>query len=171
MGWLDQTMAALYKAALSNSVAVQADQRRWLAQRNQCSGSDDKIFHCVYDSYRARFASIAAPYDLMHLTGHYEGGVNGSMDAVLFPDRSLSAHLSSDIGPPSYNSCEVAFAAPFIEGKLHYVDAASIENDASARRCTIDMMLKDNMFIVTQKGCDDMCGSRAGFAGQYKRIP
>lgn len=159
MGWLDQTMAALYKAALANSVDVQADQRRWLVQRNRCSGADDKIFHCVYESYRARFASIAAPYDQFHLTGHYEGV--GVMDAVLFPDQRLSAHISSDIGPPSYNSCEVSFQAPFSEGKLHYVDPALSANDAKAGHCTIDMAVKDGEVTVTQAGCENYCGAHA----------
>jgi uncharacterized protein len=65
-------MAARYKAALGNSIGVKADQRRWLAQQNQCSGDDNKISQCIYDSYRARFVSIAATYDdQMHLTGHF----------------------------------------------------------------------------------------------------
>jgi hypothetical protein len=166
-------MAALYKAALANSIGVQADQRRWLAQRNQCSGDANKISSCVYDSYRARFAAIAATYDLMHLTGHYEDkNRNGSMDAVLFPDHRLWAQISSDNGPPAYNSCGVTLEAPFIEGKLHYVDPPSPANDhANAEHCSIDIAIKGNMFIVTQTGCDLYCGHNAFFDGQYKRMP
>jgi hypothetical protein len=93
------------------------------------------------------------------------------MDTVLFPDQTWSAHISPNVGPPSYNFCEVTFQAPFSEGKLRYIDPPPPANETNAARCTIDMTMKDNIFVVTQTGCDLYCGHNAFFDGKYKRLP
>lgn len=65
MGWIDQTMADLYKAALdrpeAHRDAVRASQRARLKQRDRCTGSNAEVMNCLEESYCARFAEMAAP--------------------------------------------------------------------------------------------------------------
>jgi uncharacterized protein len=174
MGWLDQTMAALYKAVLAGSdvEAMRSSQRLWLAQRNKCSGSEMQVMNCVSASYRARFATIAAPYDPAHLTGRYtDDKINGVMDTALFPDRTLAVSVSSSRGAPSYNMCDVTFRALFEHDELHYIEPADSGSDPNAPHCSIDLTLKGATFTVKQSGCEDMCGANTDFAGSYKRTP
>ena len=108
MGWIDQTMAQLYLAALkapgADPAALRAGQRVWLAHRDRCAGTDTEVMNCLDASYRARFAAIAASYDSTHLTGSYsDPGIGGFLDAVLFPDRSLAVNAASNAGPPAYD--------------------------------------------------------------------
>jgi uncharacterized protein len=59
MGWIDQTMTDLYKAVIQTSGgqadALRASQRAWLARRDRCTGSEDKVMNYLLKSYRARY--------------------------------------------------------------------------------------------------------------------
>ncbi|URK87582.1 lysozyme inhibitor LprI family protein [Rhizobium sp. RCAM05350] len=88
MGWIDQTMADLYKAVRvapdADAAALETSQRAWLAKRNQCKGSDEKVMNCLIDSYRARYVELSSSYDQQHLTGQFTNQL-GVLDGVLFP--------------------------------------------------------------------------------------
>lgn len=115
MGWIDQTMADLYKAVReapdADAAVVESSQRAWLAMRNQCKGSDEKVKSCLIDSYRARYVELSSSYDQQHLTGLFINKL-GFLDSVLFPGGNLSINISTDVGAPSYDSCSVTFRAP-----------------------------------------------------------
>lgn len=173
LGWIDRTMAELFKASHqvpgADPDALQASQRAWLAQRNHCSGSDDKITACLLASYRARFVELSAPYDQRHLTGKYTSDeVNGDLDGVLFPDGTLSVGIRSAGPPPAYDQCAISFRAPLDADKLHYVaPAADVPDD----KCTVDLTVNSSrLHVVSTPDCRSYyCGGGAVFDGAYRK--
>jgi uncharacterized protein len=173
MGWIDQTMTDLYKAVIQSSGgqadALRASQRAWLARRDRCTGSEDKVMNCLVKSYRARYAEIAAPYDVSHLTGLYtDKTINGFLESVLFPDHSLAVSIDTILGAPSYNSCNATFRAPLQGDHMHYT-APPDPHDSSAPRCTIDLSVSHSSVVVSQSGCSFLCGANVDFAGTFTR--
>ncbi|PFH08499.1 hypothetical protein BCF11_0854 [Collimonas sp. PA-H2] len=170
MGWLDQTMSALYKDALiaagSQADTVRASQRAWLARRNQCSGSEEKIKSCLDKSYRARFMEIAKPYDSTHITGRYSNEA-GVLEAVLFPGQNLAVSINASRGAPSYNQCNLTFRAPLQSGTLKYIFPVD-SNDSSLPRCSVETKRVGQDFVVTATNCSDMCGYGVEVSGTYK---
>ncbi|MFE0758585.1 lysozyme inhibitor LprI family protein [Inquilinus sp. NPDC058860] len=172
MGWIDQTMADLYKAVHqvpgADPAALQASQRAWLVQRNHCSGSDEKVLNCLLDSYRARYVELAAPYDQQHVTGAYSNGrVNGILDGVLFPDGSLSVSIASSGPAPAYDQCSVTFRAPLKGDTVQYVAPPDV--DDLDDKCAIELKLNGSRIQVMPTDCRDDCGNGASFDGVYKR--
>lgn len=172
MGWIDQTMADLYKAVHqvpgADAAALQASQRAWLVQRNRCSGSDEKVMNCLLDSYRARYVELSAPYDQHHLTGGYSNErVGGYLDGVLFPDGSLSVSISSTGPAPAYDQCSVTFRAPLQGDTVHYV--APPDADDPDDKCAVELKLSGSQIQVTPTDCRSSCGNGASFDGVYKK--
>jgi uncharacterized protein len=173
MGWIDQTMADLYKAVIQSlgrqADALRASQRAWLARRDRCTGSEIKVVNCVLESYRTRYAEIAAPYDVSHLTGRYtDKTINGNLDSVLFPDHSLAVTIDASLGAASYNSCNATFRAPLQGNHVHYT-APPDPADPSAPRCTIDLSASHSSVVVSQSGCSSLCGANVDFSGTFTR--
>jgi uncharacterized protein len=171
MGWLDQTMSNLYQGALKGAGpqadTMRASQRSWLVRRNRCGGPEDKIMSCLDQSYRARFAQIAASYDSSHVTGRYANKI-GTLDAVLFPDQSLAVSINASLGAPSYNQCNLTFQAPLRNGKVSYVFPAD-SADVSQSRCSLEMKQSASGFVVQATHCADRCGYGVPVAGAYER--
>ncbi len=173
MGWIDQTMAHLYDAALqapkTDPAALRASQRAWLARRDRCAGTDIQAMSCLAASYRARFAAIAAAYDTAHLTGAYSNAeVNGFLDAVLFPDHTLAVNAASSTGGPAYASCGLTLHAPLTNGRLGY-DPAS-DGDTGEGACRFDLTTSPGHIDIERHGCDAFCGNGAAITGTYRRV-
>ncbi len=170
MGWIDQTMANLYKGIRkvpdTDLAALESGQRAWLAKRNQCKGSDEKVMNCLVDSYRARYIELSSSYDKQQYTGHFSNK-KGVLDSVLFPDGSLSVNISTDVGAPSYDSCSVAFIAPLAGTAVHHVFTA--EETGTTEQCTVDLKISGSQSAVNPKGCQSFCGNAASFDGVYKK--
>lgn len=170
MGWIDQTMADLYKAVReapdADAAALEASQRAWLAKRNQCKGSDEKVMNCLIDSYRARYVELSSSYDQQHLTGQFTNTL-GILDGVLFPDGNLAVNISTDVGAPSYDSCSVTFRAPLDGTAVHHVFTP--EEMGTDDQCTVDMKVTSSQIEVLSKDCRTLCGNSASFDGTYKR--
>ncbi|KQU95366.1 DUF1311 domain-containing protein [Ensifer sp. T173] len=170
MGWIDQTMADLYKAVRAapgaDAATLESSQRAWLAKRDHCKGSDEKVMNCLIDSYRGRYAELSSAYDQKHLTGTY-GNARGVLDSVLFPDGNLLVNISTDVGAPSYDSCSVTFRAP-LEGEAvqHVFTPEEIGADG---QCTVDLKITGSQIDVTPKDCRVFCGNSASFDGAYKK--
>jgi uncharacterized protein len=152
MGWIDQTMADLYKAVRAapgaDAATLESSQRAWLAKRDHCKGSDEKVMNCLIDSYRGRYAELSSAYDQKHLTGTY-------------------GNISTDVGAPSYDSCSVTFRAP-LEGEAvqHVFTPEEIGADG---QCTVDLKITGSQIDVTPKDCRVFCGNSASFDGAYKK--
>ena len=173
MGWLDQTMSDLYKAALAHAGAqadaLRASQRAWLLRRNQCTGSEGKIMNCLLKSYDARYAEIAAPYDEQKITGQYVSkNDSGVLDAVLFPDQTLSANIDASLGAPSYNQCNATLHVPIKSGVAHYVDPDDVDASGAAH-CEISVTRVGSAFTVKTAHCDSLCGYGVVLDGTYRR--
>lgn len=170
MGWIDQTMADLYKAVLeapgADAAALEASQRAWLAKRDQCKGSDEKVMNCLIDSYRARSIELSSSYDQQHLTGQFLNKLGG-LDSVLFPGGNLSVDISTNVGAPSYDSCSVTFRAPLEGTIVHHVFTP--EEMGTDDQCTVDMKVTGSQIEVSAKDCRSLCGNSASFDGIYKR--
>ena len=170
MGWIDQTMADLYKAVRetpgADTAALETSQHAWLAKRNQCKGSDEKVMNCLIDSYRARYVELSSSYDQQHLTGQFTNKL-GILDSVLFPGGNLSVNISTDVGAPSYDSCSVTFRAPLEGGAVHHVFTP--EEMGTDVQCTVDLKVTSSQIEVSPKDCRTLCGLSASFDGTYKR--
>jgi uncharacterized protein len=170
MGWIDQTMADLYKAVReapgADAVALASSQHAWLAKRNQCKGSDEKVMNCLTDSYRARYVELSSSYDQQHLTGQFTNKL-GILDSVLFPGGNLSVNISTDVGAPSYDSCSVTFRAPLAGSAVHHVFTP--EEMGTDDQCAVDLKVTGSQIDVSSKECRTLCGLSASFDGTYKR--
>ncbi|RZT99870.1 hypothetical protein EV681_1665 [Advenella incenata] len=170
MGWIDQTMANLYKAIRkvpdTNLAALESSQRAWLAKRNQCKGSDEKVMNCLVDSYRARYIELSSSYDKQQYTGQFSNN-KGVLDSVLFPDGNLSVNISTDVGAPSYDSCSVTFLAPLAGTAVHHVFTE--EETGTTDQCIVDLNVSGSQFSVKPKSCQSFCGNAASFDGIYKK--
>ena len=172
MGWIDQTMAALYKevreAPGTDASTLQANQRAWLARRNKCTGSDEEVMGCLFDSYRSRFAELSSSYDRRHLTGRYKNDrVNGYLDSVLFPDGSLSVSITSNGGPPGYDQCAIAFRAPLNGERVYYMDSQN--SPSPGNECTVELTITGARIQVAPTGCLSYCGMAASFESVYNK--
>jgi uncharacterized protein len=70
---LDQSMASVYQQASAKAVnqhppVLKAEQRGWVAGRNDCWKAADRA-QCVSESYRLRIAELQARYALLKATG------------------------------------------------------------------------------------------------------
>ncbi len=169
MGWIDRTMADLYKAVReapgADTTALESSQYAWLAKRNDCKGSDVKVMNCLTDSYRARYLELSSSYDEEHVTGRY-GNDRGVLDAVLFPDGSLSVNISTSGPAPAYDSCSVTFRAALEGNAVRHV--FSSEELGVDGQCTVDMKVTSTQIDIP-KDCRTLCGSGASFDGTYKK--
>lgn len=169
MGWIDQTMADLYKAVReapgADTAALAASQRAWLAKRNECKGSDVKVMNCLIDSYRARYLELSASYDEKRITGQYANDA-GVVDTVLFPDGNLSVNISTSGPAPTYDSCSVTFRAPLDGDAAHHVFTP--DETGTDDQCTVDMKVTGSR-IEIPRDCRVFCGNSASFDGIYKK--
>lgn len=170
MGDLDNTMTNLYNAVSQSpdvdTIALKMSQKAWLAKRNKCKGSDDKVANCLIDTYRARYVELSASYDQRHLTGIFSNKL-GFIDSVLFPDGKLTVHISTDIGEPSHDSCSVAFVAPLNGASVQHTLTA--EETGGNEKCTVNMNVTSSQINVSSIGCRSLCGNSASFDGAYKK--
>ncbi|PIF74400.1 hypothetical protein CLU95_1527 [Variovorax sp. 54] len=170
--WFDQTMADLYKSVRAvpdtDIAELQSGQRAWLARRNQCAGSGDKLANCLLDSYRTRLVELSGRYDSQKLTGRYASTTySGDLDSVLFPDGILAMNVST-VRPGSNNSCAYSLRAPVIHAnQVHKVEPP----DASApdNRCEVDLAFAGPQVNVKTKGCDSYCGYGVRFDGLFNK--
>ena len=159
MGWIGQTMTQLYQAALkawnADHAALRTSQRAWLVRRDRCAGTDIQVMNCLDATYRARFAAIAAANDMAHLTSAYSNAeVNGFLDAVLFPDRTLAVNAASSIGGPSYTSCGFTLHAPLANGGLS--DDPASDGDTGEGACCFDLTTDPDRDLTTGPGRIDI---------------
>jgi uncharacterized protein len=171
MGWIDQTMADLYKAVSeapgADAAALESSQHAWLTKRNQCKGSDEKVMNCLIDSYHARYVELSSSYDQKRLTAQFNNQL-GILDGVLFPNGDLEVNISTNVGAPSYDSCTVTFRAPLKGAAVHYVFAPDeIDPD---EQCTVDLKVTGSQIQVSSKECRTYCGLSASFDGTYDRL-
>ncbi|MDH1321412.1 hypothetical protein N5C39_23870 [Enterobacter bugandensis] len=171
MGDLDQTMHDLYQALRKtpgmDEKTLSTSQRKWLEKRNLCTGTDDEVMNCLYDSYRERYKELSKNYDKEQLTGLFTNKL-GTLDSVLFPDGKLSVNISTDSGAPSYDSCTVSFRAPVEDNIVRHV--LTKDEIVGDYKCSIDMKVSGTQMKISSKECRaSLCGNSAIFDGTYKK--
>lgn len=174
MGWIDRTMNDLYGASLKaqpgNGSALRANQREWLAHRDSCKGSENKIMNCLWESYGARFNEIATPYDTSHLTGRYSQHQRTALiEVVLFPDRTLATYAEASLGAPSYNSCNLSFRAPLNGDAVDYTLPREDWMGPKDPLCRIQLTKTRSGFLVKTEYCESQCGNGVSLDGAYTR--
>ncbi len=164
---MDQEMAALYRNVLQASNdgnAWKADQRAWLARRDQCR--DDT--GCLRSEYQTRLMILRSAQPPAEWAGHWwridPTGTNGSELAItkVTPkafDFDLNASGGANTGELSGKAVVQNYGTARFDGSA----------DSGTEGCSLAFKRVLNRLKVEQTGDDATCGAGAGvyFGGVY----
>ncbi len=169
LAMLDRALARLYRAARkSGGKAVVTSQRAWLKARARCKENET----CLFDSYKTRLAALArAAGDARGISGTYgyaRKGSSGSLWLLAEPDGTLTGMVETVTGPTAH-TCAISFAraTPHEDGwQWTNPDPYGDQEE----KCTLTITMgKAGPMVDGSPGCQDFCGMRGIFTGQYRR--
>ena len=156
----DEHLARLYKQALANapnSDRVKADQRSWLAKRNQC-----KTPECLLDLYSERSSQLAQILDGVPVGKGFTGTYKNKYGQILVRQTSdLMIEFSLNVVSPQQNMGSAAGEAIVLQNAAAYSD--------EEYPCTLLFVFGDDRLELRQW---QTCGFGVGVVadGDYKLI-
>ena len=169
LAMLDRALARLYRAAREKGgKAVVTSQRAWLKARARCKEDES----CLFAAYKTRLAALARTAgDTKGISGAYDyaqKGSSGSLWLLAEPDGTLTGMVETVTGPTAH-TCAISFArAKPQENGWQWTNPDPYGDQEEKCRLTITMG-KMGPMVDGSPGCQDFCGLRGIFTGQYRR--
>lgn len=160
IGYMDKKVEQSYKDALAASKdasAVQAEQRKWVAERNRCTS-----LNCLISAYQKRSQALTPPWARAEKTAPWIAGVydatQGRIDLVQVDVRKIAFRVFAISDRGNMGTLNDGVAQLFGDVAKH-VDA---RND-----CALTMHLKPKTITVSQRGGCGF-GISVGADGEYR---
>lgn len=160
---LDHALAVAWRDALANTryrTELQADQRRWLHQRDAECG---ERVACLRRAYALRLPALAGTSGAFSWAGEWQRLAWPGSDAELALTPALGGMLTVGIDAANGGNTGMfgASATPAADMAVFHADGD----------CTITLRRVHNQLQVEQNGSDSDCGAGAGvsFDGRYVR--